>query len=126
MTHNAQLILDTINHSYDHMTAETLYMRLKEDGNHISLATVYNNLNKLCEQGLIRKVRVDGQPDRYDHTDKHDHLVCCKCGRLSDFRFSDLTSVLQEQAGEEIVSYDLQVSYVCPACRQAAQADMNQ
>ena len=123
MTHNAQLIRDTINQSHDHMTAEAIYMQLKTEGYHISLATVYNNLNKLCEEGLIRKVCVEGQPDRYDHTGRHDHLVCCRCGRLSDFKFSDLTDILQAQTGEKILAYDLQVSYLCPECRKAEQTD---
>lgn len=125
MTHNAHLILDTIIQSHDHMTAEELYVKLKTYGYHISMATVYNNLSKLWEEGLIRKVRVKGQPDRYDHTGRHDHLVCCKCGRLSDIKFSDLTDILQSQTGEKILSYDLQVSYVCPECRKAEEAGMN-
>ena len=123
MTHNSQLILDTIIQSHEHMTAEELYVRLKNDGYRISMATVYNNLSKLFEEGLIRKVRVKGQPDRYDHTGRHDHLVCCKCGKLSDIKFSDLTDILQAQTGEKILSYDLQASYICPECRKAAQMD---
>ncbi len=117
MTRNARLILDIINQSNDHLTADALYLKMKEEGNHISLATVYNNLNKLCDQGLVRRVSVEGQPDRYDHTEKHDHLVCSRCGKLTDYRFPDLTAILHEQSGVDILSYDLQVRYLCPECR---------
>ena len=31
-----------------------------------------------------------------------------------------LTKLLQSQTDEELLSYDLQVSYICPACRRTA------
>ena len=61
------------------------------------LATVYNNLNMLCDKELIRKISLEGSPDRYDRKRRHDHLVCRKCGRLSDMVFEDLTATLSAQ-----------------------------
>lgn len=117
MTKYAQQILDIINASSDHLTAEQIYLRLKASNSKVVLATVYNNLNLLYEQDQIRKVSVEGYPDSYDKTIKHDHLVCKKCGALSDICFSDLTAQLQAQISEEILSYDLKVNYICPSCR---------
>ncbi len=48
---------------------------------------------------------------------RHDHLVCKKCGALSDVKFEDLTKNLEHQLGEGILSYDLKVFYLCPKCR---------
>ena len=121
MTRNGKRILEIINHSDDHLTAEQIFLRLKQDYPKIALATVYNNLHTLCQEGLVRKVSIEGSPDRYDKTVKHDHLVCRKCGALSDIAFSDLTASLSAQLGEPIISYDLKVSYVCPACRKKAE-----
>ena len=123
MTRYAQQILDIINESTDHLTAEMIYLRLKASNSKVVLATVYNNLNLLYEQDKIRKVSVEGYPDRYDKTVKHDHLVCKKCGALSDIRLSDLTAQLQEQISEEIISYDLKVNYICPSCRSKAEKE---
>lgn len=81
MTKYAQQILDIINTSSDHLTAEQIYLRLKASISKVVLATVYNNLNLLYEQDKIRKVSVEGYPDRYDKTVKHDHLVCKNAGR---------------------------------------------
>ena len=118
MTKYAQQILDIINASSDHLTAEQIYLRLKASNSKVVLATIYNNLNQLYNQDQIRKVSVEGYPDRYDKIIKHDHLVCKRCGALSDIRFSDLTAQLQAQTPEEIISYDLKVNYICPACRR--------
>ena len=120
MTRNGKLILDIINHSNDHLTAEQIFLILKKTAPRVALATVYNNLNALCEDDLIRKVSIEGSPDRYDKIVKHDHLVCKKCGALSDITFSGLTASLSNQLGEPILSYDLKVSYICPSCREKA------
>lgn len=118
MTTNSELILNVINISEDHLTAEQIFLKLKETSTKIALATVYNNLNALYENNLIRKVVVEGYPDRYDKIVRHDHLVCKQCGRLTDIMLKDLTMKLKEEIGEDILSYDLKVSYICPSCRQ--------
>lgn len=41
---------------YDHPTAETVYLNLREDYPKISLATVYRNLSLLAELGNIQKI----------------------------------------------------------------------
>lgn len=78
---------------------------------------MYNNLNMLTRQGLIKKVSLEGQPDRYDKIKKHDHLVCKTCGKLADFEFGDLTENLAGQLHSAIFDYDLKVFYECPECR---------
>ena len=114
MTKYEKEIFSIINTSYEHLTSEQVFRKLKETHPNVVLATVYNNLNRLLEAGLIRKVSIEGAPDRYDRAEKHDHLVCKQCGRLADTRFSDLTSALEE----ELLSYDLKVYYICPECRK--------
>lgn len=117
MSKYAKLILQLINESSGHMTAEQIFLELKKMESKVVQATVYNNLNMLHREGLIRKVSLEGSPDRYDKIKKHDHLVCKKCGALSDISFHDLTEGLEEQLGEGILSYDLKVFYLCPKCR---------
>lgn len=118
MTKYEKEIFAIINTSRDHLTAEQVFCRLKEDHPHVVLATVYNNLNKLLEAELIRKVLIEGMPDRYDRAERHDHLVCRYCGKLADTKFKDLTSSLREQMEDEFLYYDLKVYYICPECRK--------
>ena len=120
MKKNADLILETVLQSSAHMTAEEIHAALRDSGHRMALATVYNNLAQLHSEGKVRKVCVEGFPDRYDKMTRHDHLVCRVCGKLSDIHFKDLTELLQSQTDEELLSYDLQVSYICPACRRTA------
>lgn len=110
-------ILEIINASQTHMTAEQIFLTLKKTHPAVVLATVYNNLNSLYQQGKIRKISVEGYPDRYDKNTRHDHLVCCRCGKLSDIYLTDITKELELQTGFPIQGYDLKIQYLCPQCQ---------
>lgn len=120
----ADCILEIINKSYEHMTAEQVFFELKKMYPGVVLATVYNNLNTLHGEGLIRRLSVEGSPERYDRIQRHDHLICRKCGSLSDFNFTDLTKNLESQLGDGVLSYDLKVFYLCPDCRADSTEDI--
>ena len=118
MTRYAKMILDIINNSSDHLTAEQIYLILKNKNEKVVLATVYNTLAALYKEGLIRKVLTEGCSDRYDRVKRHDHLVCKNCGKIMDITLDDLTATLQKQLGFNIDSYDLRVNYFCEDCRK--------
>ena len=119
----ANSILKIINASEEHLTAEQIFLILKQIHPSVVLATVYNNLNNLYQQGQIRKISLEGCPDRYDKNTRHDHLVCRKCGKLSDVYLSDITSELEQQIGLSIEGYDLKVQYLCPQCRSKQESN---
>ena len=119
MTKYEKAIYDIVATSHEHLTVSQIYERLKESCPQVVPATVYNNLNKLWDSGLIRKVSIEGMPDRYDLVKKHDHLVCRHCGKLMDISFEDLTAPLRRQLGEDFFFYDLKVYYLCLECRTA-------
>jgi len=116
MTKNAKYILEIINDSENHLTAEQIFLLLKEKNKKAVIATVYNNLSFLYKEGFIRKVSVEGYPDRYDKMKQHDHLVCRRCGKLEDITLEDLTEKIQKQIGISMLSYDLKINYICDNC----------
>lgn len=125
MTKYEREIYTVITTSNEHLTVEQIYVQIRKKYPKIVLATIYNNVNKLYEAGLIRKVSIEGMAERYDHIRKHDHLVCRNCGRLSDIVFKDLTPSLQETVGDSFLSYDLKVFYLCPDCRRFSNNNTN-
>lgn len=118
MTKYAKKILEIISSSRSHLTAEQVFEALRQSCPKVALATVYNNLNRLWEEDLIRKISVEGMPDRYDRIQRHDHLVCKCCGRLADVDLGDLTQQLESKIGMPILSYDLKLLYLCDSCRE--------
>lgn len=119
MTKYEKAIYDIVAANHEHLTANQVYERLKDRYPKVVPATVYNNLNKLWESGFIRKISLEGMPDRYDSVHKHDHLVCQQCGKLIDVSFDDLTAPLRKQLGQDFLFYDLKVYYLCPECQAA-------
>lgn len=113
-----KLVYDIIYKEPRHLTAEDIFLELKAQEPKVVLASVYNNLKVLHEKKLIHKVTVEGMPDRYDSIQRHDHVVCTKCGKLTDFWFKDLTEELEEHLGFAITGYDLNVQYVCSECKK--------
>ena len=54
MTKYEKAIYLLIHQSIGHPTAEQVFCEMRKEYPAISLATVYNNLKKLCDAGLIR------------------------------------------------------------------------
>ena len=105
------------------MTAEQIFEALRCTNPKVVRATVYNNLNRLWAEGRVRKVSVEGMPDRYDRAERHDHLVCRGCGRLLDVDLGDLTEQLEQRVGRSILSYDLKLLYLCETCRERSRQE---
>ncbi|MCP4817744.1 MAG: transcriptional repressor [Shimia sp.] len=55
-----------------HVTAESLFASVREHGDSVSLATVYNTLRAFCDAGLMQEITVDGSKSYFD-TNTHDH-----------------------------------------------------
>ena len=120
MTTNAKRILEIVNASTAHPTAEDIYRELIARGEKMSLATVYNSLGKLYEEGQVRRIPMEGAPDRYDKTLRHDHLVCERCGAISDATLQDFREVFSKSLGVEVDFYDLKLFRLCDKCRARA------
>ena len=88
MTKQKRLIMEIIRECHEnrvHPTAEDIFFEARKKLPNIALGTVYRNLNILSEEGVIRRLSVAGNPDRFDlNVMTHDHLVCSRCGRLKD------------------------------------------
>lgn len=114
----ATMILEMINSSNEHLTAEQIYLRLKEQNEKIVLATVYNNLNALVQQQRIRRLPVEGGPDHYDRIVRHEHLICPQCGRITDVYFDDMSQYLTDYVHKQVLSYELKISCLCEECQK--------
>lgn len=118
MTKQRRLILDIVNRTREHPTAEQIYLQAREAMPAIAMATVYNNLNYLARHGLIRRVGMCNAPDRYDCAgEEHQHLICDCCGRVEDIRLPDFLEPVRRQ-GYDIRGFDLTVHDLCNTCRE--------
>jgi len=81
----------------DHPTAEVIYQEIQPQFPGISLSTVYNTLEMLCEKGLIQKVKTGRDNMRYDAIEKpHHHLYSAQTDRMEDYFDEELDQWLKE------------------------------
>ena len=120
MTKQRTAILTALKRSPGHYTADVIYEMAKAYYPTMSRATVYNNLGALSQQGLIRRLHIDGLADRYDRTvSPHEHFICNECGEITDFCFEKFTEELERRIGECVTSYELNIRGVCAACHRS-------
>ena len=119
MTLQRRIILDVINSSCDHLTAEQIYMKAKDCLPSIALGTIYRNLGSLSESGEIMRISIPGEPDRYDRNPApHFHAKCECCGKIIDVHLPDLTEQLSEQTGLDVTSFNINLRYICSDCKK--------
>ena len=93
-----------------HVTAESLFAAAKEQGESVSLATIYNTLKAFCDAGLMQEVTVDGSKSYFDtNTHDHPHFYWEDTGQLTDAPSDQLEIARLPYApdGAEIASVDV-------------------
>lgn len=78
-------ILESLEATRDHPSADELAARLGKGGRRIGRATVYQNLEKLAAAGVITSLTSSDGLRRFDATlEPHQHFVCTESGRIYD------------------------------------------
>lgn len=104
-----------------HLNIDELYRLLKIKFPALSLATIYKNINKMCENLFLSEVKIPNQKNVYEITkDEHSHVVCSICNEVMDITL-DLSTILDE--AQKFSNYDLDRSSivlngVCPKCKK--------
>ena len=89
-----EAIKEYLMHTDMHPTADTVYMKVREEFPNISLGTVYRNLNLLAELGDAIKISTGIGGDRFDgQTRPHYHFCCTCCGSVLDLHMDEMDSV---------------------------------
>lgn len=85
MTKQRALILEELRNVTSHPTADEIYAIVRSKMPHISLGTVYRNLELLAENNEILKLEYAGFQKRFDgNTMPHSHVRCEHCGKVAD------------------------------------------
>lgn len=104
-----------------HMSAEEMYKALLDQGEEIGLATVYRVLTQFETAGLVSRLHFEGGHSVFelDEGEHHDHMVCVKCGKVTEF-VDEVIERRQDRiagdAGWEMTDHSLYIYGVCPDC----------
>lgn len=88
ITHQRLEVFKELLNSQDHPSVEKLYRRLLRKLPTISLDTVYRTLTTLEQYGLVSRVQTQESQARFEgRIDNHHHVICKKCGKITDFHW---------------------------------------
>jgi Fur family transcriptional regulator, ferric uptake regulator len=117
-------IAETVFDTHRHFTAEDLYGLVKKREPLVGRVTVYRTLEHLVESGLVEELSIQKGVASYEHVvghAHHDHLICTRCGALTELSSPRLEKVKEEEAkavGWLPQSHSLKVYGLCPGCKK--------
>lgn len=114
-------ILTYLRSTNAHPSAETIYTDLKAQIPDLSMATVYRNLTKFRQEGMVQCVATVKGVERYDgNTDPHVHFICRHCDAVIDLHEMQIPPALLSQSeavtGGKVESCCLSFTGVCRDC----------
>ena len=120
-TRQRGVILEILQETREHPTAEKIYQNARQIIPNISLGTVYRNLNFLQNQGLVREIRsCCGSSTRFDGIlASHAHFHCTRCGILFDIALPqdfEQLQLSQTDGASTVTSVDLNITGECTKC----------
>lgn len=123
-----KLLSYLISNKNEHTNVTRISAFLESEGTHVGTATIYRQLDRLVEQGIVRRYTIDGKTGAcYQYVGssgechQHFHLKCKSCGRLIHTdcaRLSEINSHILEHHGFS-VDTSMTVFYgICSDCRE--------
>ena len=122
ITETRRAVLSYLVKSQEHPSADAIYQDLKPAFPNMSLATVYNNLKVLIDEGFVSEIKVRNDTTTYFDFMGHDHLnlICESCGKIDDIDIEvpDVRAEAREKSGYVITKCQTTVYGLCPECQK--------
>ncbi|MFS0643910.1 Fur family transcriptional regulator [Siminovitchia sp. 179-K 8D1 HS] len=114
-----------LEHEDDHLSAEDVYLLVKEKSPEIGLATVYRTLELLTELKVVDKINFGDGVSRYDLRQEgadhfHHHLICIECGAVDEIQedlLGDVEKVVEHDWNFKIKDHRLTFHGICWRCQ---------
>lgn len=126
MTPQRQLVLDAVR-ALQHATPERICEHVQHSAPAVNITTIYRTLDLLEGLDLVRHTHLGhGAPSYSTQPHEHVHLVCHRCGEVSEIPNDELTELaerLQQRFGFVLDPSHLAMSGRCRNCTDAEEVD---
>ncbi len=127
MTWQRRLLAELLEQAAEHLDADEIYERARDQDPRIHRATVYRTLKTLKRMGLIDELDLmhfSGERHFYEIRPKsfHIHLVCMRCGSVQEPGgpfWEELKHKVRREAQFQAEVVRLEMGGVCARCQRA-------
>jgi Fe2+ or Zn2+ uptake regulation protein len=101
------------------LSAEQVHDIIKDKDANIGIATVYRNLRKLADQGLLSEVSWKNVKYYTKHPFSNAFFICEKCGKMLriDIPIAD-QNFLSDETGMQINKWKMRFEGICKECKK--------
>lgn len=122
LTPQRALVLEAIEHSRDHISAEEIYAKVVQRYPEVNISTIYRTLTLLERLGLVTQTDLGGGRVRFHPANRghHHHLICEVCGKTVDLDEGALLALkksLREEYGFAADLSHLAIFGRCAGCQ---------
>ncbi|WP_448574093.1 Fur family transcriptional regulator [Trichothermofontia sp.] len=110
----------------NHLSAEDLYNLLHEQGEGISLSTIYRTLKLMARMGILRELELAEGHKHYElnqpYPYHHHHLICVRCNKTIEFKSDQVLKIgtkTSQKEGYHLLDCQLTIHAICPACQRS-------
>jgi len=107
----------------DHVGVGALQGRLRERGHYLDIPFIAETLDLLWRYGLADRTNFEGQEVQYEHRHlgwHHDHFICAKCGRVTEFHDPEMETLQGRLAllhNFTLLRHKMELYGICGDCR---------
>ncbi len=122
-TEPRRLIIDTFLAAHKHLTIDELLAEVRKQNPRLGYVTVYRTLKMLAESGAAVEHQFGDGLTRFEPAEAachHDHLICVKCRRITEFEAPEIEALQSKVAAEhgfEVHSHEHVLYGLCASCR---------
>jgi len=120
MTPQRMMVLEAVEVAEGHISAEEIFVQVCARYPHMNISTVYRTLELLKELELVTETDMGDGRVRYHNIQHghHHHLVCQKCGQITDLGESVLSPLKDALARNYGFTADLRHLAIFGMCRK--------
>lgn len=111
-------IVEYLESTDTHPSAEEIYEHVSQTLPKITLSTVYRNLNRLTEEGFVKRMSVNKEY-RFDaRKEDHQHFICNSCGKVEDIFQPEINRFAMNKVDADAETVSITFRGICRECKQ--------
>ena len=124
ITRQRESILAIFLHTDARLTADDIFLRLRENGEDFGLSTVYRTLSALVDHQVLERAELPDNASQcfnLAHTGHRHQLTCIRCKRtilLDECPAEDFLESIGRKHRFQVTGHSFEVFGVCPNCQR--------